>query len=304
MAADGIIVPVARELRERCQRAIASIDDELASVWLRSLDPEQRKALSRAREFLQRILESSATNTPEADSAATALVDRVATPRLRRNRDNAWDLAEELRITSYAYASDSALALLLAKERADTTSIRLATVFGSPIPSEPTLEILQRLHRERVERVRHDRARDKLWQQFVMVLIPVIALLLSACLSLQDDPTLLLAVLAGALGSMLSAVLKARDSEQRIRYLRRSFSFVFLQPMIGATAALVTVWIGVANVLNLGAETAHATAVVGFLAGFSEPFFLGTLGRLSDLASANGKSTSAPADELRKKSNH
>ena len=82
-------------------------------------------------------------------------------------------------------------------------------------------------------------------------------------------------------------------SRERIRHLRRSASFLLLQPMIGATAAMVVTWLGVEHALNgerLGLALGPA---VGFLAGFSEPFFLGTLGRLTELAASNGKDASA-----------
>jgi hypothetical protein len=286
--------------------ALAAVDVELAArSWWRA-DPELRKALSRAREHLQTILEGVHHATAELQSATRVLVRRGAVAHGMRGRENAWDFAEQLRESSFGFLEDEALRLLLLKEAADTSSISHVTLFATELPPSllatpvapefrsTALALLCRIHKERVDRVRHDRARDKLWQFFVWKLIPVVFALLAGCIALQlleSDPALH-AVCAGALGSVLSAVLKLRDGEQRIRYLRRSASFLFLQPMIGATAALVTRWIGVEHVLNdefLGDTLGPA---VGFLSGFSEPFFLGTLGRLSDLGTSSGKGSS------------
>jgi hypothetical protein len=305
------------ELSISIQVAFESIDGELATrVWLFG-DPERRKALSRARDFLQRIREAldhlpgSAQELPLA--ATKELTDRAGYKDRRYGRENAWDFAEELRVASWAFLTDEALACLLLKEAADATSISYEKLFGAPISkrwldrplegSRPpgfraeALEHLRRLHHERVDRVRHDRARDKLWQHFVWKLIPIVYALHFGCLYLMAAPRPLLPVAAGAIGSMLSAVFKLRDGEQRIRHLRRSVSFMLLQPMIGATAALVMMWLGVTNVLKLDPGNTSATAVVGFLAGFSEPFFLGTIGRLSEAASSNAKPKPADAED-------
>jgi hypothetical protein len=302
--------------------ALSSIDQQLAiRLWLFA-DPERRKALSRARDFLQRIRErigDGGAGWPEGVSidATKLLVERAADLHRRVGRENAWDFAEELRVTSLAFLSDGALVCLLEREKADESSITWAKLFPAdkldgllarpPGFREEALERLRRLHHERVDRVRHDRARDKIWQQFVWKLIPFVYALHIGCLYRMNDPKVYLPVLAGAVGAMLSGVIKLRDSEQRIRHLRRSASFLFLQPMVGATAALVMHWVGVTEMLKDGAFTSatNASALLGFLAGFSEPFFLGTMGRLTELA-GNGKGKAegeGAGDGLRKKAN-
>jgi hypothetical protein len=302
------------KLGKSISTALTNIDKELAKrLWL-FVDPERRKALSRSRDFLQRIEESrGSSHVPSRLEATTTLVNRVATDHARYGRENAWDFAEELRLASYFFESDEDLVALLSKESADTTRINYKTVFGGDIPAalldlktfnrEHVLAVLARLHHERVDRVRHDRARDKLWQQFAWKLIPVIAALLGASLYfyLAHPTSRVLPVLAGALGSVLSAVLKMRDGEQRIRQLRRWASFIFVQPMIGAAAALVMTWIGVDNVLKLDPSNTNAAVLLGFVAGFSEPFFLGTIARLGDFGAGNGKS-GEPADQDKKNS--
>ncbi len=306
-----------KELKESIGLALSSIDGQLATrSWL-FVDPERGKALSRARDFLQRIREG--LDDPELASlgglpiaATKELVDRASSARTLRGRENTWDFSEELRVASWTFLSDDGLTCLLEKEKTDVTNIcwtaffsgdELARLLHRPRPEgfrEGALSHLRRLHHERVDRVRHDRARDKLWQHFVWKLIPIAYLLLGACMFFMS-PRPFLPVMAGAIGSMLSGVIKVRDGEQRIRHLRRSASFLLLQPMIGATAALVMIWLGVSNILNIHGSSVEAT--LGFLAGFSEPFFLGTIGRLADMTSSSKSKAEAAVSGARSKAN-
>jgi hypothetical protein len=297
------------ELAQAIPAALASVETELATRRWLFTDPERRKALSRARDFLQRIRERLGFDAdgPSAPTraeltAVIGLVVRVADKKWRYGRENAWDLAEELRVATLMFLSDDALYCLLEKENADESAIswtrifpqeELARLLGKTRPADfrlTTLEHLRRLHHERVDRVRHDRARDKLWQHFVWKLIPVVTLLVVTCLVVRNEEGRL-PVAAGALGAILSAVLKLRDGEQRIRTLRRSATFLYLQPLIGAIAAQVMLWLGVSNILKL--DTKSLEVAVGFLAGFSEPFFLGTISRLTEMPAA-GKSDPVP----------
>lgn len=287
--------------------ALASVEDELATrSWLFK-DPERRKALARARDYLQRIRERLGAGEGQPTrgelEATAALVARVGDARLRYGRENAWDLAEELRVAALVFLPDDALFCLLEKEKADKSGVPWTRLFpqkeldrllGQPRPPDfraTTLEHLRRLHHERVDRVRHDRARDKLWQHFVWKLLPVVSLLVVTCAVVSLRAPSYLPMAAGALGAILSAVLKLRDGEQRIRTLRRSATLLFLQPIVGAAAAQVMTWLDVQALLTVEAHSAKA--VVGFLAGFSEPFFLGTISRLTDAAS--GGKAEAPA---------
>ena len=303
-----------RDLSDSIIVAAKSIDLQLARwVWAFP-DPERRKALSRARDFMQRIQECIEEQWHQAPRhlpirATKELIDRAGEKGSRSGRENAWDFAEELRVASWAFLPDEGLASLLERERLDATKVSWASVFGrtelerlleTPRPGDfrvAALGYLRRLHHERVDRVRHDRARDKLWQSFVWKLIPIVYGLFFLCLLTTREPPFP-AVAAGAIGAMLSGVFKLRDGEQRIRDLRRSSSFLLLQPMIGATAALVMMWLGASSVLTI--KSPHIDATLGFLAGFSEPFFLGTIARLADAASS-GKSKSTESDIGQKK---
>ncbi len=303
----------ALELSESIAQALHSIEYELGGrIWLFT-DPERRKALSRARDFLQRLRErvdlvagEEVTISRGEVSAAVELVRRASDPKIRYGRENAWDLAEELRVTSLSWLPDAGLACVLENEGEDSEGMIWSQVFPRteldrllkvPRPADfraSALEHLRRLHHERVELVRHDRARDKLWQHFVWKLIPVVIGLVVLGLVVRRD---YLPAVAGALGAILSAVLKLRDGQQRIRTLRRSASFLYLQPLIGAIAAQFMVWLGVRNVITIAGPDVQIA--LGFLAGFSEPFFLGTIARLTEAgskptnqATENGASTS------------
>ena len=69
-----------------------------------------------------------------------------------------------------------------------------------------------------------------------------------------------------------------------IRALLSGWKVFFAQPVIGATAALVVFLVFSAGLLQLGNTQQPgpaALALVGFLAGFSEPFFLGVLDKVA-----------------------
>jgi hypothetical protein len=101
--------------------------------------------------------------------------------------------------------------------------------------------------------------------------------------------TLILVAFAGALGSALSSVLRLRDQIARLGDLRAFWPIAFAQPFVGAATGLVVYLILQTGIVHLGdVDTktigASAQGLVAFLAGFSEPFFLGTVQRLSTSA--------------------
>lgn len=94
-------------------------------------------------------------------------------------------------------------------------------------------------------------------------------------------------VFAGALGSMLAGVYKLRDSKGSIGDLRGFDAQFFAMPALGGSAAAVLLLFMRGGLVAIGgvdvsAEKAWlALAGLGFLAGFSEPFFLGTVERIA-----------------------
>jgi len=306
--------PAKQALVASITTALANVDIQLGSHLWSFHDPERRKALSRMRDFLQRIREGSDRIAPDQVAAIHAVVERAAKNDQRRGRDNAWDLAEELRRRVYDAHTDAGLLLLIQREMADDTGVCYRNVFGRELPSalatQPlaatfradALEILRCLHDIRVERVRLDRARDRMWQLFMWKLTPVLAGLLLVLYLLQpDEQRAPVAIFAGAVGSMLSAVLRVRDGERRIQQIRRSMSLLVIQPLLGATTALVATWVSQAHLIAFDPTTSPSgLALLGFLAGYSEPFFLGTLNRLAEAATLKADNSQDAPKSIRK----
>jgi hypothetical protein len=280
--------------------ALATVDQKLGiDSWWWGDDPERRKALSRARDFIQRIREtpSCAVGTPciPFDDATKTLLERAAGDETWIGRDNAWDMAEELRIAWGRRATNGELKCLLEKEQKDVTAVSWTMYFAPAVLDDllgekPTnfreraIDHQLRLQHERVDRVRHDRTQQKVLQFYVWRLTLIIGVLFAGCIALHlfDRPAMI-PIFAGALGAALSGALKIRDGNPRIRELRRSSSFILIQSLLGGVAALVMTWIGAERLLSF--DGANLSAFVGFLSGFSEPFFLGTMGRLAELGS-------------------
>ena len=144
-------------------------------------------------------------------------------------------------------------------------------------------------------RVRHSiyslrRAREGTKAARLVWLGPVLAALVVAFIGIADWATDeaswgegLLVALAGAMGATVAAAFKVRDAVPRLTDLR-NFWFAFpLQVPLGAAAGLF-LWVvlesGIVEVGAPGEEWAEL-AVLAFVAGFSEPFLLGTVERIA-----------------------
>jgi hypothetical protein len=89
--------------------------------------------------------------------------------------------------------------------------------------------------------------------------------------------------LVGALGAVLAHMRLVREEMTRSRQILAQA--LWAQVFTGASAALVLLLVlkSSLNPLNMSVEGWSTTAVVGFLAGYSEAFFLNTVGRLAGL---------------------
>lgn len=140
---------------------------------------------------------------------------------------------------------------------------------------------------------RHARARSQLksvyLRRLAIVLFGLLVLLCLAILWNDGRKGLMLAATAasaGALGSALTGVFKVRDELSRIGDLRLFGSALIVQPLIGASAGLlllVVLTTGLPGISPVPPDKAHwATfATYAFIAGFSEPFFLGVVQRVA-----------------------
>jgi hypothetical protein len=132
----GVTSSRVADLSQAISRALESIEVELGTrTWLFT-DPERRKALSRARDFLQRMSERLdliadgriAIGSGEI-SAAVELVRRSSETKRRYGRENAWDLAEEMRVTGLSLLPDEAIVCLLENEQEDSEGMTWTQVF-------------------------------------------------------------------------------------------------------------------------------------------------------------------------------
>jgi hypothetical protein len=88
----------------------------------------------------------------------------------------------------------------------------------------------------------------------------------------------------GALGAAMSGTLKARDKLIRGSDLRAFSVGLVAQLLMGAGAAFFLLLILKSGLLQIaGTNSLEGGAVLGFVAGFSEPFFLRTIERIATL---------------------
>jgi hypothetical protein len=96
--------------------------------------------------------------------------------------------------------------------------------------------------------------------------------------------SLVLAASAGALGAVLSGTFRVRDRLVELDDLRSFWPAMRIQPLIGATAGLVTLLVLETGAVDLGAAAQASWAAIAlftFASGFSEPFFLGLVERVA-----------------------
>ena len=299
------------------------------------------KAFSRisSRLFELRVyLDLGRTNPGQPLAAVASILDRIDAGL---GRDSAWDTAEELKTGLLHVAPDEHLSTLLDAEWAaparqehrwtslfpeeELTGLRARSASGEKNERSPgwrsaTIDWLATLYERRMDSWRHDRAKAQLRSNYlfaVTALLGVVLGLTSVMTVWQGEPftgdvsTLLLtAMAAGALGSVLSGVYKLRDEMLSIRQLRSFGPVLTAQPFVGATAATLLFAVltsGLIQVAGLapGNLSWQHHAVFGFLAGFSEPFFLGVVKRVAGLAEEEQRTVkvtaqvgeTAPAEE-------
>jgi hypothetical protein len=99
---------------------------------------------------------------------------------------------------------------------------------------------------------------------------------------------LVVAVVAGALGGVLGLMFRFRDMRGRTRELLSESDMGRVQPFIGAATALIVVLVvksGLITIAGLETDNLAQLAVLGFVAGFSEPVFFGVIDRLARVTS-------------------
>jgi hypothetical protein len=151
---------------------------------------------------------------------------------------------------------------------------------------------LMKLYEQRAEAGIERRARAAQKCRYLTTLIPILFTLLfalSAAIYAVGGSgmwkQILLAASAGALGATLSGTFRVRDRLFELDDLRSFWPAMRIQPLIGATAGLFTLLVLESHAIKVGDATGPtpwaAWALFTFVAGFSEPFFLGLVRRVA-----------------------
>jgi hypothetical protein len=281
--------------------------------------PELMKALTRLAARLvelQRAIELSDSEEPWPLESAMNLVNR-ATGEL--GLDAAWELAEELKIELlwfqpnehlWAQLEESQLTRPVAGDRwnpgylaEDMETLRAQYQEQARKGLRPprmwrsmAVEVLASRYQAQIESFRHARALARLRARYFLLLLGVLALVLflavRAILGASAAPSprqsLFVTLAAGALGAVLSGVYKLRDRMKSIRDLHSSWATFLIEPLVGATAGLLLFAVlgsGYVTFANLSPGDLGPVhyAVLGFVAGYAEPFLLGIVERISHL---------------------
>ena len=225
--------------------------------------------------------------------------------------DSAWEFVGALKRLNLRLGDQSYVAGLLEHESAHTHDAthwhtwdghfpqselrRLLAAYraGRATPAQTALAVerLTFLYLKRAEAGRNRRAvaalkRLYLGRLALALLALLVALGASADFTAHDDlwRSFTLAACAGALGSTLSGVLKLRDHLVRLDELRGFWPAMRVQPLVGASAGALVFMILSSNAVSIGTLSAEAWSspgLLGFVAGFSEPFFLGLVDRVA-----------------------
>ena len=97
--------------------------------------------------------------------------------------------------------------------------------------------------------------------------------------------------LAGALGATLAGTFRVRDKLVELDDLRSFWPAMRVQPLVGAVAGLVILLVLESGAVALGNGTSSswaAQALFAFVAGFSEPFFLGVVEKVAVIPDKQG----------------
>jgi hypothetical protein len=163
------------------------------------------------------------------------------------------------------------------------------------------------LYKQRAEAGRERRARAAEKCRFMTMLAPLLLVLIAAVTVSADLVSqggaiwreIVLAGSAGALGSVLAGTLKLRDRLVELDDLRAFGATLRVQPLVGATMGIVVLVILQGDLIRLGGDNVSAwpgRAVLAFLAGFSEPFFLKVVDRLAVIPDKTGAAAQAPPE--------
>ena len=240
--------------------------------------------------------------------------------------DSAWDLYNGLRQQIVRMADAHYLLMLLEHEQIRGTTGGKWHRWEDHFPEKSLDALIRRfrrnpdeavrteaanrlayLYKQRGEAGRERRARAAEKCRFMTMLAPLLLLLIVAVTVSADLVNqggaiwreIVLAASAGALGSVLAGTLKLRDRLVELDDLRAFGATLRVQPLVGATMGIVVLVVLQGDLIRLGGDNVSVwpgRAVLAFLAGFSEPFFLKVVDRLAVIPDKTGGPSQAPPE--------
>ena len=283
-------------------------------------DPVRTKNLQKCAGFLHCLASLTPNASLEQSSPLGIYLTQLSRPDMLSS-DSAWELADGLEAELIRLSDEIELGVRLREASENRTGAgvfgqkHLAELTGRLKDGDEIVNearhVLLRMHDLLVTEYRRDRAKIRLrgahlhkmaWFLFVMLLLFCFMYLAArgaAVDGVGPRPYWLLVVaIAGATGSVLSRAVKIgkqplhaevgavrQEPPLGLRELMSGWKVFLAQPVIGATAAMFVFLIFSGNlvqVLGFQPTSIQAYAVLAFLTGFSEPFFLGVLDKISE----------------------
>jgi len=292
-------------------------------------DPGLRKYVRRLSDALADLTRLHGLSPLRADQRLPTLLAELEAGACDLTRERAWALLYEFQLLLIEVGDADVVCGMAEGElhwhKTDTSWLTWDSLFGSDRLPKAVQDYLQgaapiartdldalRNTLMSLYRARHDdelARRERVQQRAVNLfwLARVLLVLLPAFIVFfyfAQDPrpsvwTVVLVPVAGALGAALSGTIKARDQLIREADIRRFRDGLVAQLLVGAVAAMIVVVVLEAELVTIGKITVGpddviAQAAFAFLAGFSEPFALGTIAKAANLgspqdSSGNGK---------------
>jgi hypothetical protein len=291
-------------------------DPLAASRWTRTkrANPELTKALAYVQQGVgeaRRLLAITQPDSPASCDLAraelTGILDGHEVDSL--TEDDAWELYTAIKQAVLLIENQAYLSMLLEREAVrdgrhdawhrwtthfsvdELTELREA-LRGPPAP-EACARAARRLgflFAKRAEAGRERRAKAAVKKRAAAYVAPTLLLLLAtliAGIDIDQGATwrdALVAATAGAVGAALAGFIKLRDRLVELDDLRAFATTIAIQPLVGATSGLVVLLVVESGIIEIGGGPSHQTpgrTLLAFAAGFSEPFFLGLVQKVT-----------------------
>jgi len=298
-----------------------------ASIWKpgtwrgRPWDAEHRKLCGRLLSSLGDLQRLEAESRPLDERTRAWLTLLLSAPHALGSTDSTLELVDEVRKALLPIGDEQYLRPLLIDEqnrelrqaeRTKSGSARpstivgwsevypdepLAAVLAEPFDSEKARKRLLALYECRRERARLHRARVRIKGDYLLFLAPILlALIVAVAVAVAvlhagggGTARTILAALAGALGGTVSGAYRLRDQIQNLNEVRAFKPALWVQPLIGAAAGLLLLLALESGLLGADASTWERVGLLAFAAGFSEPFFLGVVNRVTTAEPGRGR---------------